>query len=344
MGISMKGLKKAGGKILNTAKKVVTSDPIISATSAAIKGKDPVKAGVDAVFESPVVKPLVKSVGGLGPAPKSKAGEYLKKVNTDAANKAKAQENLDKFGGFSPFIDQSSEYVKRFGAGEDTVRAILADSYTQAFDPLAQQFGQLANASQIQTNIDPAFRQYQMGLAQQLQQQAMGQGPSLAQLQLQQATDRTLNQSLGAIRAATGPNAALAGRTAALAASQQLGGAGNASAQLRLQEQQQAQQQLAGLSTQGRTADIAGEQLRTQTELSGRDQQLAALQAQQGAVRQSLSGKDAALSGVLGIASDRAAADRINDAAATKDRRDMQNNILGSVVTGIAAGISSKGK
>ncbi len=125
----------------------------------------------------------------------------------------------------------------------------------QIVDPAMQKFQELGGTTISGGNVDPAFRQYQLQVAQQLQQQASGQGPSLAQMQLQQATDRTLNQSLGQIRAATGPNAALAGRTGALAAAQQMGQAGNASAQLRLQEQQQAQQALAGISAQGRAGD-----------------------------------------------------------------------------------------
>lgn len=128
---------------------------------------------------------------------------------------------------------------------------------TEAYlNPSVDQFYSLGQQSISAPNIDPAFRNYQLGLAQQLQQQASGQGPSIAQMQLQQATDRTMGQSAGLIRAATGATPGLAGRTAALLGAQQLGAAGNASGQLRLQEQQQAQQALAGLSAQARGADI----------------------------------------------------------------------------------------
>jgi hypothetical protein len=134
-----------------------------------------------------------------------------------------------------------------------------ADSASQ-FDPLAAQYQQMYDNTRVVSNVDPAFRNYQLGLAQQLQAQATGQGPSLAQLQLQQATDRGLQQSLGAIRSATGANAGLAARTASLAGAQQLGQMGAQSGILRLQEQQQAQNALAGLAGQGRQGDIATDQ------------------------------------------------------------------------------------
>lgn len=103
---------------------------------------------------------------------------------------------------------------------------------------------------------DETFRQYQMGLAQQLQAQARGEGPSLAQMQLAQATDRSLQQALGAARSGLGSNPALAARTAALQASGTMGNAAAESAMLRLQEQRQAQNALAGLSQQARGMDI----------------------------------------------------------------------------------------
>jgi hypothetical protein len=103
---------------------------------------------------------------------------------------------------------------------------------------------------------DETFRQYQLGLAQQLQAQARGEGPSLAQMQLAQATDRSLQQALGAARSGLGSNPALAARTAALQASGTMGNAASQSAMLRLQEQQDAQRALAGLSGQARGMDL----------------------------------------------------------------------------------------
>lgn len=145
-------------------------------------------------------------------------------------------------------------------------------------NPVADQFNTLGQNSAVTSNVDPAFRDYQLGLAQQLQSQANGQGPSLAQMQLQQATDKTMNQSLGAIRSATGANAGLSARTAALSAAQGLGTAANASGQLRLQEQQAAQTQLAALSAQGRTGDLSGNAQSIQAQQYTNANKLAAIQ------------------------------------------------------------------
>lgn len=204
------------------------------------------------------------------------------------------------------------------------------------------------------SNMDPAFQQYQMQVAQQLQQQASGQGPSLAQMQLQQATDRTLNSTLGAIRSATGSNAALSGRTAALAASQQMANQGAQSGMLRLQEQQGAQSALANLAMQGRAgnqatqdaqlrADMANQNTQLQTLQGNQDAQLQAqiarqngsLQAQQiqGNIRM---GANDLLSGAYQGQQDRLQqgniqamkGDQARDEAKTADRRATQNSTV----------------
>ena len=126
-------------------------------------------------------------------------------------------------------------------------------------------------------NVDPEFRKYQQGLAAQLQAQARGEGPSLAQAQLQQATDRTMAQSLGAIKSGMGSQGALAARTAALVGSSQLANLGGQSGMLRLQEQRAAQDALASLSQQARGQDIQGSQL-------GLDAQQAQAQARQAGI------------------------------------------------------------
>lgn len=110
-------------------------------------------------------------------------------------------------------------------------------------------------------NVDPEFRVYQQKLAEQLAAQARGEGPSLAQAQLQQATDRTMAQSLGSIKAGMGSQGALSARTAALAGSNQLANLGGQSGMLRLQEQRAAQDALASVAQQGRGQDIQGTQL-----------------------------------------------------------------------------------
>lgn len=127
-----------------------------------------------------------------------------------------------------------------------------AGDYARTINPAIQSAQSAAGAYAP----DETFRQYQLGLAQQLQAQARGEGPSLAQMQLAQATDRSLQQALGAARSGLGSNPALAARTAALQASGTMGNAAAQSAMLRLQEQQDAQRELAGLSQQARGVDI----------------------------------------------------------------------------------------
>jgi hypothetical protein len=120
--------------------------------------------------------------------------------------------------------------------------------------------GQLGNvgdrpAPQVDGSQQGEFRDYQSLLARSLLGQASGQGPSLAQGQFQQSTDRNLAQAL-ALSQAAGPNNAGALRNVAYrrgAISQQA--AGDA-AQLRLQEQMQAENQLGQVLAGARGQDL----------------------------------------------------------------------------------------
>jgi hypothetical protein len=112
--------------------------------------------------------------------------------------------------------------------------------------------------SQI-ANANSSYMQGMNTLAGQLQAQAQGQGPSLAQMQLSQATDRNLAALMSAQAAARGgPGGALAQRQLMSNMGNVQSQAGAASAQLRLQEQMAAQQQLAGVLGQGQQAVLAG--------------------------------------------------------------------------------------
>lgn len=85
------------------------------------------------------------------------------------------------------------------------------------------------------------------GLVSKLTAQMNGQGPSLAQAQLQQGTDQNIAQQMAMAASARGGSLGMAQRQAAMNAAgvqQQMAGQ---SGILRLQEQQQAQQQLAQL-------------------------------------------------------------------------------------------------
>ena len=93
-------------------------------------------------------------------------------------------------------------------------------------------------------------------LANQLQQQANGQGPSLAQMQLQQASDSNLKNNAALIASQRGINPAQAGRQVAVSNASQGQNLANQSAQLRLQEQLQKQQLLAQTLQGQRGLDI----------------------------------------------------------------------------------------
>ena len=106
--------------------------------------------------------------------------------------------------------------------------------------------------------FDPRFKNAQTGLLTQLQDRAAGRGgPSLAEMQQKQAGNKAMQNTLGAVRAGTGSNAALAARTAALAGGNQMANLANESAMMRMREQQDAQNAVAGLATQGRQGGVA---------------------------------------------------------------------------------------
>lgn len=131
--------------------------------------------------------------------------------------------------------------------------------YQQSRDQFAQGARDAAARAgpQIATAQQDQFRAGQLGLMGQLQDQAAGRGPSLAQMQLQQASDRNMANALalGATQASgtrgAGALRAIAGQQAGIG--QQLAAD---SAMMRLQEQQQAQGMLAGLMSGARGQDI----------------------------------------------------------------------------------------
>ncbi len=130
--------------------------------------------------------------------------------------------------------------------------------------------GQMQDFGQNQT------RGMQMQLMQQLQDQAAGNGPSLAQMQLQKGTDQNISQAmaLGASQRGAGQ----AGMMKGIAQQQaQIGqGMANDSAMLRLQEQMQARQML-GSGLQGmRGGDQAQSGMQLQNQQFGATQQMEA--------------------------------------------------------------------
>ena len=103
------------------------------------------------------------------------------------------------------------------------------------------------------------FRSGQLQLIGQLQQQAAGLGPSLADQQFNRSLDRGVNSQVAASQAGTG-NAALQGRAAANAIGNMTQDLAGQAAQARIQEQLAARNQLAGVLGQGRGQELQGSQ------------------------------------------------------------------------------------
>ena len=103
---------------------------------------------------------------------------------------------------------------------------------------------------------ESAFRQSQSDLAEALARQARGEGPSLAEMQLRQATDRGIAQQQALAQSAAPGQAAMAQRLAAQQAGQMSSGLAGQSAMARLQEQQAAQGMLGNLLQGARGQDL----------------------------------------------------------------------------------------
>jgi hypothetical protein len=128
--------------------------------------------------------------------------------------------------------------------------------------------GQNAANAQGRNNLNMtdanAMRGVQTDLIQKLQAQARGEGPSIAQAQLRQATDENMSNALAMQAAGRGPAGAGAAYNAANQQSQIGQKMAGDSAMLRLQEQMQAQNMLAGVSGQARQQDMSAQGLNLQ--------------------------------------------------------------------------------
>lgn len=120
--------------------------------------------------------------------------------------------------------------------------------------PTAQAFTSAPTA--INTAASDKSRNYQNFLAQQLQAQTLGQGPSLAQGQFQNNLDQSIAAQHALAASATGGNIGLAQRQAAMNTGNLNVQAANQAAQLRMQEQLQAQGLLGQTATNQRGQDI----------------------------------------------------------------------------------------
>ncbi len=113
-----------------------------------------------------------------------------------------------------------------------------------------------AQGATIDQSQQAQFRAQQATLANQLAAQAAGQGPSLAQSQLQQATNRNVAQSMALAASQRGATAGQGLRSLAQQTSNINQQAAQQSADLAMQEQMAARQQLAGVAAAGREQDI----------------------------------------------------------------------------------------
>src|SRR5207253_1677438 len=146
-------------------------------------------------------------------------------------------------------IDQSAGRIP----GADAWQSLAAQGYqgTQGRGPASMQAAQLDGSQQGQ------WRGQQMGLAQALAAQANGQGPSLAQGQLRQATDQGMNQAMALGASQRGDQASTQLRGIAMNQSALQGQANADSAQMAMQEQLGARNQLGQLLAGGRGQDLA---------------------------------------------------------------------------------------
>lgn len=130
----------------------------------------------------------------------------------------------------------------------------------------AAQVGDVGEASRTVLSEDPALRNSQLAQAQRLEAQASGTAPSVAEQQFGQNLDRIMKAQHAQAASARGSQGSLlAQREATLAGQDMMQEAGRESAMMRMQEQQQAEQQLSGVLESIRSMDMT--QLIKQAEL-----------------------------------------------------------------------------
>jgi hypothetical protein len=184
-----------------------------------------------------------------------------------------ASAQLNDFNARAMASNFNAQAIKNQFAAEAMRNAFQAQAYQNSFRAQQAQLDQSQYGDVIQNSLNAAGGQGgvaqdtigQMGtLGDALRAQMAGTGPSLAQLQLQEATDRNMSQMSGAIAAQRGINPGLANRAILNqgAAAQQA--SVNQSAQIRMAEQLAAQQQLAALLQNQGGLQIGQQQAGTQ--------------------------------------------------------------------------------
>ena len=244
---SVKGVEKALSKAGN--------DTTTAVQTAVKQVKD---AGGKAL--NPVVHKIAPK-GGTTKTVLNKVNEAGRHINTKVLEGAKGTEKFvvnavtpsKKHSHTGPEWDDMSPEERQ--AAIDKVKGVKEGSSATPTPKAAPPTPKYAPPISMVDNptFDPRFKNAQTGLLTQLQDRAAGRGgPSLAEMQQKQAGNKAMQNTLGAVRAGTGSNAALAARTAALAGGNQMANLANESAMMRMREQQDAQSQIAGLAAQGR--------------------------------------------------------------------------------------------
>lgn len=122
----------------------------------------------------------------------------------------------------------------------------------------------VANRDTINLQGADEMRGVQTDLIQKLQAQARGEGPSLAQMQLNKATDQNIAQTMGMAASGRGPGQAAQMKSAGAESGKMRQQAAGDSGMLRLQEQMQAQNMLGSVAGQTRGQDISTQGLNLQ--------------------------------------------------------------------------------
>ena len=139
-----------------------------------------------------------------------------------------------------------------------------------------------AQAAAIQRGDEQGVRASQMALAQALEAQAAGTGPSLAEQQLARQNEQAIKQQLALAGSQRGMTPAMAQRQAAMNIGTLAADQGARAAELRIQEQQAARAQLADVlgQTRGLDVNIASQQAQLQQQAALQNAAQANAQAQ----------------------------------------------------------------
>jgi hypothetical protein len=174
-------------------------------------------------------------------------GFQAQSANMDYSNYANAIQQAQGVMGEKPYHIRAEA-----DRASDQANAMQTLSRQNVVSPTTQQMGQLAGQQSAVggQNVTAGTVQQQQGLADVLRAQMAGQGPSLAQLQLQQATQQNAQNAASQIGSVRGINPAMAARGTVQAMQAGNQAAAMGSAQIRNAEQMQAQQQLGGVLNQ----------------------------------------------------------------------------------------------